>query len=89
VGRVPFDFHPAAAAKTLLPSPQFAIQEPLIDLYSGRKPGKKSHQAFSVRFSGSEVAQHKQIIDCSRCRHGKEKRKDLQRIEGLNDLVSM
>ena len=56
---VGLDFHPSAAAKALLPAPQFAVQEFLVDVQARGQAGKKGDQAFPMRFSGSEVAKHR------------------------------
>ena len=66
VGGVALDLHAAAAAVALLAAPEFAVEEGLIDFQSGGQAGKESDQGFAVRFSGSEIAQHKRSIvtDC-------------------------
>src|SRR5712671_3691304 len=58
VDAVSLNLHASAAAKALLPAPEFTIEECLVDVQASRYAGKKSHQALSVRFSGSKVTQH-------------------------------
>ena len=58
MGVVGFDLHAAAAAKALLAPPEFAVEEFLVNVQTGRYAGKESHKALSVRFSGSKVTQH-------------------------------
>ena len=59
---VALDLHASAATVALLTSPEFAVEEGLVDLQSGGDAGKESDQGFAVGFSGSEVAQHKRTI---------------------------
>ena len=62
VGGIALDLHAAAAAVALLATPEFAVEEGLVDFQSGGHAGKESDQSFAVRFSRSEVAQHKRSI---------------------------
>src|SRR3984893_201236 len=59
---VSLDLHAAAAAIALLAAPQFAVDERLIDFQSGGQAGKEGDQSLAVRFSGSEITQHKRPI---------------------------
>ncbi len=59
---VSLDLHAAAAAIALLAAPEFAVDERLIDCQSRGQAGKEGDQSLAVRFSGSEIAQHKRPI---------------------------
>ena len=59
---VALDLHAAAAAIALLAAPEFAVDERLIDFQSRRQAGKEGDQSLAVRFSGSEITQHKRSI---------------------------
>src|SRR5947209_7722416 len=61
-----FDLHPAAAAKSLLPSPKLAINELLIDIHARRNPGDEGHQGLTVGFTGSKVTQHRSCLSVFR-----------------------
>ena len=56
------DLHASAAAVALLTTPEFAVDEGLVDFQSGGHAGKKGDEGFAVGFSGGEVAQHKWSI---------------------------
>jgi len=43
-------------------APEFAVEEGLIDFQAGGDSRKEGDQGLAVRFSGSEVAQHKFLI---------------------------
>jgi hypothetical protein len=58
VRSITLDLHAAASAVALLPTPEFAIEEGLIDLQSGWHAGKKGNESLPVRFSGREIAEH-------------------------------
>jgi hypothetical protein len=58
MGVVTLDFHPPAAAETLLAAPEFVVEKRLIHGQSGWKAGNERDQRFSVGFSRSEVAKH-------------------------------
>ena len=62
VGGVALDLHAAAAAIALLATPEFAVEEGLVDFQSGGQAGKEGDQSFAVGLSGSEIAQHKRSI---------------------------
>jgi hypothetical protein len=57
-GGIALDFHPAAAAVTLLPAPQFVINKVLRDFKSSGEAGNKGNQRFAVRLSRGEEFQH-------------------------------
>src|SRR5260370_28314414 len=59
---VSLDLHAAAATIALLAAPEFAVEERLIDFQSGGQAGKEGDQSLAVRFSGSEITQHKRSI---------------------------
>jgi hypothetical protein len=65
VGAVLLDFHTSAAAIPLLPTPQFTIEECLLDGQTGWHSRQKSYKSLSVRFSGRVVTKHT-LKDCSR-----------------------
>ena len=46
----------------MLAALEFAIEESLVDFQSGWDAGQEGDEGLSVRFSGSEVAQHKFLI---------------------------
>ena len=62
MGGVALDLHAAAAAVALLATPEFAVEESLIDFQSGGQAGKEGDQSFAVGFSRSEVVEHKRSI---------------------------
>src|SRR5579863_10367946 len=62
VGGVAFDFHAATAAVALLPAPEVAVEESLVDFQSGGHAGKEGDERLAVGLPGSEVAQHKRSI---------------------------
>jgi hypothetical protein len=49
--RVALYLHTAAAAKSLLATPEFPVYESLIDGQACRKPRQHGYQAFSVRLA--------------------------------------
>ena len=59
VSRVALNLHAPAAAIALLPAPEFAVEKCLVYFEPGGQAREESDQSFAVRFSGSEVAQHK------------------------------
>src|SRR5262249_42498214 len=71
---VGFDLHTPAAAKTLLTTPELAVEKRLVDFKTSGYPREKGHERLSVRFTGSKVTKHDQAkplklpgtIDCSR-----------------------
>src|ERR1700758_2099140 len=59
---VGFDLHAPAAAVALLSAPKVAVNKSLVHGQACGQPGEECDQGFAVGFSGSEVAQHKQLI---------------------------
>ena len=59
---VGFDLHAAAASVALLSAPEVAVKKGLVHSQSRGQSGDECDQGFAVGFSGSEVAQHKQLI---------------------------
>jgi len=59
---VGLNLHATPAPVTLLPPPEFPIDELLVYRQSGGQTRQKCDQRLAVRFSGSEIAQHKQLI---------------------------
>ncbi len=59
VGGIALDLHAAAAAIALLATPEFTIEEGLVNFQSGGHAGKEGDQSFAVGLSRCEVAQHK------------------------------
>jgi hypothetical protein len=57
-GGIALDFHSAAAAVTLLPTPQFVVYKVLRDFKSSGQAGNKCDQGFAVRLSRGEEFQH-------------------------------
>src|SRR5256885_1878834 len=55
---VTLDFHPAATAVTLLPTPQFVVYKVLRDFKPSGQAGDKCDQGFAVRLSRGEEFQH-------------------------------
>src|SRR5258708_29360622 len=77
-GGVFLDLNTPAAAKPLLPPPQFAVDEGLIDGQTCGQAGNEGRQGLSVGFTGGKVAQHKsnrETIDCIRCGAAARKRR--------------
>src|SRR5215469_552075 len=62
VGGVALDLHAPAASVALLAAPEFAVEQCLIHLQTGRNAGNKGDQSLAVGFSCGEVAQHKLLI---------------------------
>jgi len=62
VSRVALDLHASTASVALLPAPEFAVEESLIDFQSSGHAGKKGDEGLAMRFSCGEVAQHKLLI---------------------------
>jgi hypothetical protein len=62
VSGVALDLHAAATAVSLLATPEFTVEEGLIDFQSSGHAGKEGDQSFAVGFSRSEVAEHKRSI---------------------------
>src|SRR4051812_31666712 len=57
-GRIALDFHPTAAAVTLLSAPQFVVYKVLRHFKSSGQAGDKCDQSLAVRLSGGEEFQH-------------------------------
>jgi hypothetical protein len=57
-GGIALDFHPAAPAVTLLPSPQLVVHKFLRDLDPSREAGQKGDQSLAVRLPRGEKFQH-------------------------------
>src|SRR5579862_8302029 len=58
MGGIPLNLHATAATVSLLAAPEFAVDECLVDLESGRHAGEEGYQGFAVGFPCCEVAQH-------------------------------
>src|ERR1035437_10849824 len=58
--------HPAAASVALLATPEFPVEECLVDRHPGRYTAKGGHQGFTVGFACCLKAQHR-ILDCKGC----------------------
>jgi hypothetical protein len=59
MGSIALNFHASAAPVSLLATPEFAVEEGLVDLQSGGHAGKEGDQSFAMGLSRSKVAQHK------------------------------
>jgi hypothetical protein len=57
-----FDAHTTATAISLLATPEFMVEEGLVDGHSRRKTADKGYEGFAVAFTGCRETKHEASI---------------------------